>query len=342
MKEKIHRKGVLQSRQALSHDASIHARPSLPNSSLAQLVEPTTSHSSGQATPLAAVMQQRVRKLTGQVSSAPQPNHTGIPNAMKDDLEQRSGLSLDDVEVHYNSNKPAKLGAGAYAQGDHIHIASGEEQSLKHELTHVIQQRYGLVKQTSTIGGVPVNTDRTLEQQADSGSFPQGSTHLMPSSNEVAQLCPPRLARMGGNPDSKKDPDAEYVPELSQIQRNQAQGKAFEENVEQRLIQRGIPYTAQQRVKFGPLSPSQRKDAEQMAAAYGVSPNRIGTMNRVYDFYANGQAIECKSGNATFSRQQAFFDSMVNSGCPCVDSNGNPLNIQEVTPVFEHNFKGKG
>lgn len=31
-------------------------------------------------------------------------NVTGIPTQMKLDFEQRSGLSFDDVKVHYNSD----------------------------------------------------------------------------------------------------------------------------------------------------------------------------------------------------------------------------------------------
>lgn len=36
---------------------------------------------------------------------------------MKLDFERRSGLSFDDVRVHYNSDKPARLGALAYTGG---------------------------------------------------------------------------------------------------------------------------------------------------------------------------------------------------------------------------------
>ena len=53
-------------------------------------------------------------------------NNTGLPNNLKSGVENLSGYSLDDVQVHYNSNKPAHLQVHAYAQGTDIHVASGK------------------------------------------------------------------------------------------------------------------------------------------------------------------------------------------------------------------------
>lgn len=50
---------------------------------------------------------------------------------------------MDDVQVHYNSQNPRKVGALAYTQEDHVYIASGQEKHLPHELGHVIQQKRG-------------------------------------------------------------------------------------------------------------------------------------------------------------------------------------------------------
>ena len=61
-------------------------------------------------------------------------NNTGLPNDLKAGIENLSGYALDDVRVHYNSDKPAQIGALAYAQGSDIYIASGQEQHLPHEL----------------------------------------------------------------------------------------------------------------------------------------------------------------------------------------------------------------
>lgn len=95
------------------------------------------------------------------------PNLTGIPTQMKLDFERRSGLSFDDVRVHYNSDKPARLGALAYTQGTQIHVGPGQERSLPHELGHVIQQKTGRVRPTRWIGGLPVNDQPELEREAD-------------------------------------------------------------------------------------------------------------------------------------------------------------------------------
>ena len=98
-------------------------------------------------------------------------NMTGIPTSMKNRYEAASGLSFDDVRIHYNSAKPAQLQALAYTQGNQVHIGPGQEKHLEHELGHVVQQKLGLVRPTTWINGLPVNDDRKLEQQADRGFF---------------------------------------------------------------------------------------------------------------------------------------------------------------------------
>ena len=95
-------------------------------------------------------------------------NNTGLPDNLKTGMENLSGMSLDDVKVHYNSDKPAQLQADAYAQGGEIHIATGQEKHLPHEAWHVVQQKQGRVKSTMQMKeGVPVNDDLGLEREAD-------------------------------------------------------------------------------------------------------------------------------------------------------------------------------
>lgn len=96
------------------------------------------------------------------------PNNTGLPNQLKAGIESLSGMSMDGVKVHYNSDKPAQLNAHAYAQGTDIHVAPGQEQHLPHEAWHVVQQAQGRVKPTIQMkAGVPVNDDIGLETEAD-------------------------------------------------------------------------------------------------------------------------------------------------------------------------------
>lgn len=95
-------------------------------------------------------------------------NRTGIPTQLKERMEQSTGLSFDDVRVHYNSALPARLDALAYTQGNQVEIAPGQERHLPHELGHVVQQKLGKVRPNAThSSGVAMNTDPALEHQAD-------------------------------------------------------------------------------------------------------------------------------------------------------------------------------
>lgn len=102
------------------------------------------------------------------LSETPKPNNTGLPDQLKTGIENLSGISMDHVKVHYNSDKPAQLQAHAYAQGSEIHVAPGQEQHLPHEAWHVVQQAQGRVKPTVQMkADVPVNNDVGSETEAD-------------------------------------------------------------------------------------------------------------------------------------------------------------------------------
>ena len=94
-------------------------------------------------------------------------NETGMPDHLKVGVEELSGLTMDDVKVHYNSDKPATVQALAYTQGTDIHVAPGQEQHLPHEAWHVAQQMAGRVEPTTEVGGIPVNDNIALEHEAD-------------------------------------------------------------------------------------------------------------------------------------------------------------------------------
>ncbi len=118
--------------------------------------------------------------------SIEKPNNTGLPNQLKAGIESLSGLSLDHVRVHYNSEQPAQLNAHAYAQGSDIHVAPGQERHLPHEAWHVVQQAQGRVRATTQMkGAVLVNDDVSLETEADvMGAQALGVGQLL--KNEVA------------------------------------------------------------------------------------------------------------------------------------------------------------
>ncbi len=148
-------------------------------------------------------------------------NKTGLPDALKSGVENLSGLSLSDVNVHYNSSKPAQLNAHAYAQGTNIHVAPGQEKHLPHEAWHVVQQKQGRVKPTKQLKEkVAINDDNALETEADvmgakaltvSSKAIQrvvNATTLASSVNEVAQL----EKTVSGHGGLRKDIHGNHVP----------------------------------------------------------------------------------------------------------------------------------
>ncbi len=95
-------------------------------------------------------------------------NKTGLPDQLKSGVESLSGMDMSNVKVHYNSSQPAQLNAQAYAQGDQIHIAPGQEKHLPHEAWHVVQQKQGRVKPTKQLKEkTNINDDTALENEAD-------------------------------------------------------------------------------------------------------------------------------------------------------------------------------
>ena len=113
----------------------------------------------------------RVNAVAQLIAKANNPpsysDKSGLPAQLKSGVESLSGISMDDVKVHYNSSKPAQLSAHAYAQGNNIHLASGQEKHLPHEAWHVVQQKQGRVKPTLQMKGEAINDDKNLENEAD-------------------------------------------------------------------------------------------------------------------------------------------------------------------------------
>lgn len=111
------------------------------------------------------------------VSIQKKENNTGLPDNLKSGIENLSGLALDDVKVHYNSDKPAQLQAHAYTQGSDIHLASGQEKHLPHEAWHVLQKKQGRVQATIQLEGkVNINDDLALEKEADERGYRASNT----------------------------------------------------------------------------------------------------------------------------------------------------------------------
>ena len=89
----------------------------------------------------------------------------GISEALEY-VKKEKGLSVP--EVHYDSPEPEKLGVKAFTKNAEVYLAPGEsEETLKHELGHVIQQKKEKIPATTKIGEQQVNLDPKLEQEAD-------------------------------------------------------------------------------------------------------------------------------------------------------------------------------
>lgn len=101
------------------------------------------------------------------VFSPEKKNHTGLPDPLKAGIERLSGISIDDVKVHYHSSRPAQVQAWAYTQGTDIYAETGQEKYVPHEAWHAVQQKQGRVRPRLRAHGVAINDDQGLEQEAD-------------------------------------------------------------------------------------------------------------------------------------------------------------------------------
>jgi hypothetical protein len=129
-----------------------------------------------------------------QPEPVPRRSDTGLPDNLKSGIESLSGMSLDDVRVHYGSSQPAQLGAEAYTQGSEIHVAPGQEQHLPHEAWHVVQQAQGRVEPTVQLqNGVSANDDEGLEHEADAMGRSAAVLGNLPTSSQLPQRRTPKV-----------------------------------------------------------------------------------------------------------------------------------------------------
>lgn len=140
--------------------------------------------------------QAKVAALANQdFPTPPVQNITGMPDQLKAGIENLSGFDLSGIRVNYNSARPARLNALAFAQGQNIELGPGQERHLPHEAWHVVQQMQGRVKATTQSMGFAINDDATLEREADLMGGRAVSDHTVPcvQENPPARLTPPRL-----------------------------------------------------------------------------------------------------------------------------------------------------
>lgn len=166
---------------------------------------------------------------------AQKPNNTGLPDNLKSGIESLSGMSMDNIKVHYNSFKPAQLNAHAYAQGTDIHVAPGQEKHLPHEAWHVVQQAQGRVKPTMQMkGGVPVNDNKGLEREADLMGARAAAHRVVAGNLESVSVRSTALQRMVNGKQVKELSEDDYPESVDHIYSQVGKG-----NSETMTIDRG-------------------------------------------------------------------------------------------------------
>ncbi|HSK39636.1 MAG TPA: DUF4157 domain-containing protein, partial [Arenibaculum sp.] len=96
-----------------------------------------------------------------------------LPAVVQQKMEAAFGVNFSDVRIHVGP-QAAAIGALAFTHGSDIHFAPGQydpstprgQQLLGHELTHVVQQRSGRVRNPFPSGTAVVH-DHLLEAEAD-------------------------------------------------------------------------------------------------------------------------------------------------------------------------------
>lgn len=104
---------------------------------------------------------------------APASGGAPMPEGVRGKMERSFGADFAGVTVHQDGRADA-LGAMAYAQGEQIHMGSGQydpfgfagQSLIGHELAHVVQQRDGRATAAQSKGGAVV-ADAGLEAEAD-------------------------------------------------------------------------------------------------------------------------------------------------------------------------------
>ena len=100
---------------------------------------------------------------------------TKMPGHVQQKMETGLGADFGGVRIHQDSDKASRLGALAYTQGEDVYFAPGQykpesqkgQELIGHELQHVVQQREGRVKANEQRKGQGVNTENSLEREAD-------------------------------------------------------------------------------------------------------------------------------------------------------------------------------
>jgi len=111
--------------------------------------------------------------LPGNFTLKPRGSGQPLPESIQKKMESFFNASFADVRVHVG-NEASSIGALAFTHGTDLYFAPGQynpqstqgQQLLGHELTHVVQQRAGRVRNPSG-SGIAVVQDPALEAEAE-------------------------------------------------------------------------------------------------------------------------------------------------------------------------------
>lgn len=107
------------------------------------------------------------------VDISPRMHGNSLPDSLRQSMEHSLGADFTDVRVHVGQEAQS-IGALAFTWGSNIYFSPGQynpdtlqgRMLIGHELTHVVQQRSGRVRNPFG-SGVAVVQDQALEAEAD-------------------------------------------------------------------------------------------------------------------------------------------------------------------------------
>jgi len=124
-----------------------------------------------------------------------------LPEPVRQKMESFFNTSFTDVRVHVGA-QASSIGALAFTHGSNLYFAPGQynphtvqgQQLLGHELTHVLQQRAGRVRNPFG-SGVAVVQDSAMEAEADRNGM-RASAHRLPVQPKAASRAGVAQRRM--------------------------------------------------------------------------------------------------------------------------------------------------
>lgn len=147
--------------------------------------------SDSSATEISVEMEAILKEWAKEIEPVLKKSSTGLPLKLKAGIEERTGIDMSDVIVHYNSSLPTNMGLLAYTEGNNIYLAAGQEKHLPHEAWHVVQQKQGRVNPTMLVQNKNFNASDDLEDEADTMAPKIDKESTAPTQN-LKKVSPPQ------------------------------------------------------------------------------------------------------------------------------------------------------